>query len=129
MAGLRTPLGRVLGRGAARAGTGHWWSQRLTAVALILLGVWFVIALLLLPAVSHGAVREWIGRPWNAVLIILFAAMMAWHSSLGVQVVIEDYVHQPFARVASLILSRFVHTLLAAAAVIAVLDIAFGAVA
>jgi succinate dehydrogenase / fumarate reductase membrane anchor subunit len=84
---------------------------------------------LLLPAVSHGAVREWIGRPWNAVLIILFAAMMAWHSSLGVQVVIEDYVHQPFARVASLILSRFVHTLLAAAAVIAVLDIAFGAVA
>lgn len=129
MAGLRTPLGRVLGRGSARAGTGHWWSQRLTAVALVLLGAWLLLSLLLLPDLGYAAVRDWIARPWNAVLMILLAATAAWHSSLGVQVVIEDYVHQPFAKVTSLILSRFVHTLLAAVALFAVLKIAFGATA
>lgn len=129
MAGLRTPLGRVLGRGSARAGTGHWWSQRLTAVALVLLGAWFSLSLLFLPDLSHAAVRDWLARPWNTVLLLLLAATAAWHSSLGVQVVIEDYVHQPFAKVTSLILSRFVHTLLGAGALFAVLKIAFGGTA
>lgn len=127
MVSLRTPLGRVLGRGSARAGTGHWWSQRLTAVALVLLGAWFLVSVLLLPGFTHADVHEWLARPWNAVLMILLAATLAWHSSLGIQVVIEDYVHQPFARVASLILSKFVHVLLATGALFAVLDIAFTA--
>lgn len=129
MAGFRTPIGRVLGRGSARAGTGHWWSQRVTASALFLLGAWLLVALLLLPDLTHAAVRDWLGRPWNAVLMVLLAATAAWHSSLGVQVVVEDYVHQPFLRVASLVLSKFLHTLLAAGAVFAVLRIAFGAAA
>ena len=124
--GLRTPLGRVLGHGAAHAGTEHWWSQRFSAVALLLLGAWFLIAMLLLPGFSFETVREWIARPWNGVLVILLAATTAWHSSLGVQVVIEDYVHQPFARVVSLILSRFIHVLLAAAALFAVVITVLG---
>lgn len=124
--GLRTPLGRVLGHGAAHAGTEHWWSQRLSAVALLLLGGWFLVSMLLLPGFSFESVHGWLARPWNAVLVILLAATMAWHSSLGVQVVIEDYVHQPLIRIVSLILSKFVHVLLAAVALLAVVLIALG---
>lgn len=124
--GLRTPLGRVLGHGAAHAGTEHWWSQRLSAVALLLLGAWFLISMLLLPGFSFETVVDWIARPWNGVLMILLAATMAWHSSLGIQVVIEDYVHQPFIRIVSLVLSTFVHVLLAAAALLAVVVMVLG---
>lgn len=124
--GLRTPLGRVLGHGAAHSGTGHWWSQRLSAVALVLLGAWFLVSMLLLPGSSFETVHAWLARPLNAVLAILFAATMAWHSSLGVQVVIEDYVHRPLVRIVSLILSRFAHVLLAAAALLAVVLAALG---
>lgn len=124
--GLRTPLGRVLGHGAAHAGTEHWWAQRLSAVALLLLGIWFLISMLLLPGFSFETVHEWLAQPWNAVLVMLLAATMAWHSSLGVQVVIEDYVHQPFIRLVSLILSKFAHVLLAAFALLAVVLIALG---
>lgn len=124
--GLRTPLGRVLGHGAAHAGTEHWWAQRLSAVALLLLGIWFLVSTLLLPGFSFESVHEWLTRPWNAVLVILLAATMAWHSSLGIQVVIEDYVHQPLVRVVSLILSKFAHALLAAVALLAVVRIALG---
>lgn len=120
-------MGQALGAGSAKAGTGHWWLQRVTAVALLLLGGWLLVSLLLLPDVGYAAVRDWLGRPWNAVLMILLAATAAWHSNLGVQVVIEDYVHQPFVRVVSLIASRFAHALLGAAAVFAVFGIAFGA--
>lgn len=123
---LRTPLGRVLGHGAAHAGTGHWWSQRVSAVALLLLGAWFLVSMLLLPGFSYATVQEWIARPWNGVLVILMASTTAWHSSLGLQVVIEDYVHQPLLRIASLILSKFAHVLLAAAAVVSVVIIALG---
>ncbi len=124
--GLRTPLGRVLGRGAAHAGTEHWWSQRLTAVALVLLGAWFLVSMLLLPGFSHEDVHAWLARPWNAVLALLLVVTVAWHSSLGLQVVIEDYVHQPFIRVVSLILSKFVHVLLAALALLAIARITLG---
>ena len=124
--GLRTPLGRVLGHGAAHSGTEHWWSQRLSAVALVLLGAWFLVAMLLLPGFAFETIQAWLGRPWNAVLAILLAGTMAWHSSLGVQVVIEDYVHQPLVRVVSLILSKFLHVVLAAAGLLAVVLAALG---
>ena len=124
--GLRTPLGRVLGHGAAHSGTEHWWSQRLSAVALVLLGAWFLVSMLLLPGFAFETVQAWLRQPWNAVLAILLAATMAWHSSLGVQVVIEDYVHQPLVRVVSLVLSKFLHVLLAAAGLLAVVLAALG---
>jgi succinate dehydrogenase / fumarate reductase membrane anchor subunit len=121
---LRSPLGRVLGYGAAKEGVHHWWVQRLTALALVPLSVWFVVSLLSLPAYDHATVYAWVAQSWTALLLVLFIAVSAWHSKLGVQVVIEDYVHGG-AKTLSLILSTFVHTLVAAAAIFAVLKVAF----
>lgn len=123
---LRTPLSRVLGSGSAKEGTDHWWIQRVTAVGLVVLGLWFLFALSSVGGADHGAVREWIGRPWNGVLLLLLAVTLAYHSALGVQVVIEDYVHGPFLKVASLVLNKFAHVVVAAAAAFAVLRVAFG---
>jgi succinate dehydrogenase / fumarate reductase membrane anchor subunit len=122
---LRSPLGRVLGHGAAKDGVHHWWVQRLTAIALIPLTTWFVVSLLALPSLDYTTVREWLAQSWTALLLVLFIAVGVWHSKLGVQVVIEDYVHGS-AKTVSLIFSTFAHTLAAAAAIFAVLKVAFG---
>lgn len=124
---LRTPLGRVLGLGSAKGGTEHWWAQRVSAAALVLLGLWFAVALTGLPLGDHAAVVAFIGAPVNAVLLILLAATLAYHSFLGVQVVIEDYVHAHGSKVLLLTLSRFAHVLLAVASVYAILRIGIAA--
>ncbi len=124
---LRTPLGRVLGLGSAKEGTDHWWAQRVTAVALALLGLWFVISLMSLGTVKYGNVLAFLGRPVNSVLMALLCVTLAWHSYLGVQVVIEDYVHGKGLKVASLIASRFAHVFVAIASLFAVLRIGLGA--
>jgi succinate dehydrogenase / fumarate reductase, membrane anchor subunit len=121
---LRSPLGRVLGFGAAKEGVGHWWVQRVTAVALIPLTLWFVITLLGKPLQSYEAMRGWLGQPWVAVLTILLITTLAWHSKLGVQVVIEDYVHGKGSKTTLLLLSTFVHVAAAVAGVFAVLILA-----
>jgi succinate dehydrogenase / fumarate reductase membrane anchor subunit len=118
-------LSKVLGRGSAHEGAHHWRVQRLTAVALLLLGVWFVVCLVLLPDYSHAAVRAWAAGQVNATLLALFAATACWHSQLGVQVVIEDYVHG-WLRPASLLVSAFIHVLLAVLSVLAILRVALG---
>ncbi len=124
---LRTPLGRVLGLGTAREGTEHWWAQRVSAVALLLLGAWFVIAIVMLDSLDHAAAVAFVGAPWNSVLLTLLSVMLAYHSYLGVQVVVEDYVHAPGIKVVSLMLSKFAHILVAVAAVYAVLRVGIGA--
>jgi len=124
---LRSPLGRVLGLGTAKDGTSHWWGQRVSAVALLVLGLWFAWWAATMSDFSHAEVVGAIGRPINAVVLLLLAATMAYHSYLGVQVVIEDYVHAPGVKVLALLLSRFAHILLAAAAVFAILKIGLGA--
>lgn len=122
---LRTPLGRVLGKGSAKEGVHHWWVQRVTAVALIPLAVSFIVSLISLPALDYATVHAWVHQSWTAVLLVLFIALACWHSRLGLQVVIEDYVHGG-AKTLSLILSTFAHTLIAAASIFAVLKVAFG---
>ena len=121
---LRSPLGRVLGFGPARQGVGHWWVQRVTAVALIPLTLWFVASLLGRPLQSYDAMRGWLGQPWVAVLTILLVITLAWHAKLGVQVVIEDYVHGKGTKTGLLLLSTFVHFAAAVAAVFAVVILA-----
>ena len=122
---LRTPLGRALGRGSAKSGVSHWWVQRLTAVALVPLTVWFAFAVVHLPTSDHEAVRAWVASGINPVLLLLLIGALTWHSALGVQVVLEDYVHAKGLKVVSLLASTFLHLLLAAAGLYAVLRIAF----
>ena len=121
----RTPLARVLGYGSAKDGSGHWWTQRVSAVALVFLGAWFLASLAQLPGLTYADVQEWLHRPVSAVLMLLMIAGIARHSELGIQVVIEDYVHQPFLKVASIVIVRFLHVLLAAISIFAVLRLAF----
>jgi len=121
---LRSPLSKVIGRGSAGEGVGHWWVQRVTAVALLPLTAWFVISLLGEPLQSYDAMRGWLGQPWVAVLTILLVITLAWHSKLGVQVVVEDYVHAKGAKTTLLLLSTFVHIGAAVAGIFAILVLA-----
>ncbi|MGI9235037.1 MAG: succinate dehydrogenase, hydrophobic membrane anchor protein [Woeseiaceae bacterium] len=120
---LRTPLGRVLGLGTAKDGTEHWWGQRVSAIALVFLGLWFAWMVAVTPDFSHAAVVAEIGRPLNSVLLLLLCSALAYHSYLGLQVVIEDYVHAPGVKLIALIISRFAHVVLTAVAVFAILKI------
>jgi succinate dehydrogenase / fumarate reductase membrane anchor subunit len=121
---LRTPLARALHHGTARDGVGHWLIQRVTATALAPLTIWLLIALLSLPAADYRTVSGWIGSGWNPVLLALTVLIAAWHAWLGVQVVIEDYVHSFLPKTIALLTSMFIHVLLAASGVFAVLRIA-----
>lgn len=93
MNGLRTPLKRARNHGAAGDGVGHWWAQRFTAIALVPLSLWLVWALSVLVGADHATASVWLGRPWNAAMAMVFAAAMFYHGKLGLQVVVEDYVH------------------------------------
>ena len=121
---LRTPLSKAIGRGSAGEGVGHWWAQRVTAVALLPLTAWFVISLLGKSLQSYDVMRGWLGQPWVAVLTILLVLALAWHSKLGVQVVIEDYVNAKGKKTAMLLLSTFVHVAAAVAGIFAILALA-----
>ena len=123
---LVSPLNRVLGLGTAKGAGEHWWMQRLTAVALVPLALWFAYGVLALRDYGYASVAEWVHRPVTSVLLILFVGAAAYHSFLGVQVVIEDYVTGKASRVATLMVSAFAHTGLTVAAVFSILKIAFG---
>src|SRR6202166_2609050 len=90
---LRSPLGRVLGMGSAKDGTGHWWAQRVSAVALIPLTLWLFFSLLALPALDYATVRVWLSFPLSGFLALLLVGVLTYHSYLGTNEVIEDYVH------------------------------------
>ncbi|MFO1467112.1 MAG: succinate dehydrogenase, hydrophobic membrane anchor protein [Steroidobacteraceae bacterium] len=123
---LRSPLGTVLGLGSARDGVGHWWMLRASSVALVPLMLWFVLALVSLGTIEHAAIITFLRQPLNSLLTILLVLVAAHHSHLGLSVIIEDYVHAPMAKIGSLLASRFVHVVGAAAGIYAVLRIAFG---
>ena len=123
---LRSPLSRVLGLGSAKDGTAHWWAQRVTAVALIPLTLWFVFSLLTLPALDYATVRVWLSFPMSGFLAVLLVAVLTYHSYLGTTVVIEDYVHAAGMKLLSLLLLRFLYVLTGGASIFAILRVAFG---
>jgi succinate dehydrogenase / fumarate reductase membrane anchor subunit len=122
---LRTPLARVRHLGSAKEGTGHWWAQRLTALALIPLTIWFVASLVSLAGADHAAMAAWMGNPVSAGLMILLVVATFYHAALGLQVVIEDYVHSEGAKMAALIAVNGLCVVLGLTAVLAVLSLLF----
>ena len=125
---LRSPLGRARGLGSAKSGTQHWWAQRLTAIALVPLTIWFVIAMVAATGSDYTTARAFIGNPVTAVLLVLLIVATFHHAQLGIQVVIEDYVHTKSVEIALLLAIKGAAIVLALAAIFAVLSIAFGGV-
>jgi succinate dehydrogenase / fumarate reductase membrane anchor subunit len=123
---LRSPLGRVLGLGSAKEGSGHWWAQRVTAIALLPLTVWFVISLLTLPGLDYETVRTWASVPITGFLAVLLVAVLTYHSYLGTIVIVEDYVSSSGMKMLSLMVLRFLYVLAGGAAIFAILRVAFG---
>lgn len=123
---MRTPLGQVRGLGAARSGTGHFWLQRLTAVANLVLSIVFVGLLISLAGASHAAVTATLANPVVAILMLLFVISATIHMRIGMQVIIEDYVHHEGAKIAALMGNTFFAIVIGLSAVFALLKISFG---
>lgn len=126
MVDLRSDLARVRGLGSAKDGVHHWWVQRLSAVALVPLGIWFVVSAISLAGVPLDGFRAWLNTGANVFLMILFVATLFYHLKLGLQVVIEDYVHREKAKVVSLMINTFANIFVGAFSVFALLKVAFG---
>lgn len=120
---LRSPLGRARGLGSARAGSGHWWAQRLTALALVPLTLWFIYAVIHLSGASHQTVIDWLSAPLTLGLMLALIVATFYHLQLGLQVVIEDYVHNELLKVASVLLIKALSVLLALVCIVSVLKI------
>lgn len=125
MRSMRTPMARVRGLGAAKDGTAHWWAQRLSALALIPLSVWFAASVVAMAGAGHAAVQAWIASPVVAGLMILLIVATFYHGYLGLQVVVEDYVHHEGAKVATIIVIKALAIVLGLAGTLSVLTILF----
>jgi succinate dehydrogenase / fumarate reductase membrane anchor subunit len=123
---LRTPIGRVRGLGSAKEGTHHWWHQRVTALALVFLLIWFAISLIVLADASYQDVRAWIGHPVVTGLLLLTIVFTFYHLKLGLQVVIEDYVHTEIVKLGTLLAISAACIVAGLACVLSVLYVAFG---
>jgi succinate dehydrogenase / fumarate reductase membrane anchor subunit len=123
---IQTPLGRAAGLGSAKSGFGHWWTERITAVALVLPAIWFAASLIAHIRSDYGTFILWLREPINTALMVLLLVTLFWHAALGLQVVIEDYVHS-IAKISALLVMRFACFALAAVGIIATLRIALGA--
>ena len=124
---LISSLNKFLGLGAADKGVGHWWAQRLTAVALIPLGLWFAFTFASLSDFSHESVVTFIQAPMNSALLVLTVLILSYHSQLGVQVVVEDYIHNAALKSIILISASFAHVVVAIVGVFSVLKVLLGA--
>ncbi|HMV38593.1 succinate dehydrogenase, hydrophobic membrane anchor protein [Plasticicumulans sp.] len=123
---LRTPLAHVRGLGSSRSGVHHWWLQRLSAVILVPLVLWFAVSLLSVAHADHATMKAWVSRPFNTALLVVLLTAMFYHARLGLQVVIEDYVHEELVKLGALLAMNLVVIVAGATAVISVLKIAFG---
>lgn len=122
----KTPLGQVLGLGSAKSGTEHWWAQRVTAIAGIPLVIFLIGFLVMHVDASRAEVVASMRNPVVAILFVLTIVNLFWHMRLGLQVVIEDYVHAPVSKFAALLFNTFFTVLIGAAALYAILKMSFG---
>jgi succinate dehydrogenase / fumarate reductase, membrane anchor subunit len=120
---LRSPLGRARGLGSAHAGFHHWWIERVEAVALVPLTIWFIFSLLHLVGASHQAVIDWLSSPVPLVLMLLLIVATFHHFSLGVQAVLDDYVHQPTIKLWTVLVIKAACVILALLCIVSVLKI------
>jgi succinate dehydrogenase / fumarate reductase membrane anchor subunit len=123
---LRTPLARVFGLGSARSGTGHFWWQRMTAVANVPLTIAFVVILTSLFGRNQAAVQQILGTPVVAIIMLLFIGNVTNHMRLGMQVVIEDYIHGEIVRPLLIMANTFFTVTIGLAAAYAILKLSFG---
>ena len=123
---MRSHLGRVRGLGSSNQGIHHWWAQRLTGIALVPLCLWFVFSVISFAGADVSVMKDWVGRHYNPVLLILFTFCIFHHGQLGLQVVIEDYIHSESVKIVSLILVKFGAIVLGASSAFAVLRLTFG---
>src|SRR5712692_1884910 len=124
---LRSPLGRAIGLGSAKEGVEHWWAQRITALALVPLALWFVAAIIALAGADRALLVDWLRHPIPAVLMVLLLIATFYHGALGLQVVIEDYVENETLRFGLLIVMRLAAIVFAARGIFAVLKLSLGA--
>jgi succinate dehydrogenase / fumarate reductase membrane anchor subunit len=122
---VRSPLARVRGLGPARHGVGDWWVQRVTAMALVPLAIWFVASVVSLAGADYVTTARWMGSPVNAVILILLLIALFRHAQLGLRVVIEDYVHHEGAKIAMLLIVNAVLAILAVGSILSVLKLVF----
>lgn len=123
---LRSPLGRARGLGAAKDGVSHFWLQRLTAVALVPLLMWFVISLIRVAGADYAVFKAFVGQPFNASMLILLAGTGCFHAQLGLTVVAEDYLSCPCKKWAAVIAVRLVTVFLAVGMTVSILKVAVG---
>ncbi len=121
---MRSGLSRVRGLGSAKEGVNHWWTQRVTAVALVPLTLWFVASMIMLTGADHAFASAWIARPMNTVLLLCLLGATFWHAALGLQVVIEDYIHHERTRIAVLLAAKGLLVIGALTGIVAVLRVA-----
>lgn len=122
----RSGIGAIKARGSAKSGFSHWKMQRITAIANVFLVIWFVASAVSLAGADHAGVSAWLAAPLNTSLMVLLVASSFWHARLGLQVVIEDYVHTEWLKIAVLIFLDLVMTALAVACIVATLKVALG---
>lgn len=123
----RTPTGRVRGLGSAQHGVDHWWAQRLTAIALIPLVIWLCVSIIGLIGADHATFTSWVSSPVRAAILLLLILATFYHMKLGLQVVIEDYIHLRSLNIIFLVLNNFICIALGFASAFAVIKIAVGA--
>ena len=122
---MRSQLGRARGLGSAKSGLHHWWAQRVTAIALLPLSLYFVLSVLMLAGASRAQMAAFMAEPWNTVLYLCLIAALFYHLALGMQVVIEDYVHDEAKRRGTVLVVQGVIVFLALASAVSVLKLAF----
>lgn len=122
----RSIRARVHAQASTRRGAGDWLAERMTSVALVPLSLWFIVAVVGLSGADYLQVRDWLATPFNTAAMILFVAVLFWHTQLGLRVIIEDYVHHEMIKLASLMLVNFAAMALGLLCVVAVLKVSFG---